>query len=136
MKDKQYIKALAVLRNLPERIPKHEATCYEGLGDYRGAAEAHVAAHNLKAALACYRSIPDLEGALALAEQMPDHPATESLRWMAEMQRLVSKRPERFIKMAVPAEKKLLEEMLERSFGVVRKKPPPRKPKATKKPEQ
>ncbi len=70
-----------------------------------------------------YRSIPDLEGALELAEQMPDHPATESLRWMAEMQRLVSKRPERFIKMAVPAEKKLLEEMLERSFGVVRKKP-------------
>ena len=105
MKEKQYAKALDVLRTLPNRNAKMEAICHEGLGDFRSAAEAHVANKNLKAALACYRSIPDLESALKLAEQMPDHPAAESLRWMAEMQRLVSKRPEKFTKMVAPARK-------------------------------
>lgn len=133
MKDKQYANALAILQVLPRRNFRQEAICHEGLGDFRGAAEAHVSYGNLKAALTCYRSIPDPEAALSIAEKIPDHPATESLRWMAEMHQLIHKRPEKFTKMVSPAEKKLLEDMLERSFAVTRKKPEP-KPKATRKP--
>ena len=133
MKDKQYSSALAILRTLPVRQPKQEAVCYEGLSDFRNAAECHLANGNPKDALNCYRSIPDLEAALKLLPQIEDHPAVESLRWMAEMQQLVGKRPEKFTKLMTPAEKKLLEEMLERALGVARKKPAPRKAPAKKK---
>ncbi len=127
MKDKQFVQALTLLRGLPERQLKLEAACYEGISDFRAAATCYLANGNAKEALSCYRLIPDLEEALKLIPQAQDHPAAESLRWMADMQQLVSKRPEKFTKLVTPAEKKLLEDMLERALGVTRKKPAPRK---------
>lgn len=127
MKDKQFAQALTLLRTLPDRQLKQEAACHEGLGDFRSAANCYIANGNAKEALSCYRLIPDLEAALKLIPQAEDHPAAESLRWMADIQRLVAKRPEKFTKLVTPAEKKLLEEMLERALGVTRKKPAPRK---------
>jgi hypothetical protein len=132
VKDKQFAPALAVLRELPERQPAVEAACHEGLGDFRKAAECHQLAGNLKDALNCYRSIPDFEAALKLVGEMGDHPAADSLRWISELQHVVSRRPDKFTKVVTPAEKKLLEEILERSLGVARRKPTPRKT-ATKK---
>jgi hypothetical protein len=127
VKEKQFASALEVLRGLAERQPKLEATCYEGLSDFRGAAECHLASGNRKDALACYRSVPDLDEALKLIEEMGDHPAADSLRWVSEMRALAMKRPDKFSKVLVPAEKKLLEEVLERSLGVARAKPAVRK---------
>jgi hypothetical protein len=132
VKEKQYAPALIVLRELPERQPAIEATCHEGLGDFRRAAECHQFGGNLKEALNCYRSIPDFEAALKLVGEMRDHPAADSLRWISELEQLVSRRPDKFTKVVTPAEKKLLEEILERSLGVARRKPAARKT-ATKK---
>ncbi len=132
VKDKQYAPALAVLRELPERQPAVEAACHEGLGDFRRAAECHELSGNLKEALSCYRSIPDFAAALKLVGEIGDHPAADSLRWISELEQLVSRRPDKFTKVVNAAEKKLLEEILERSLGVARKKAAPRKA-ATKK---
>jgi tetratricopeptide (TPR) repeat protein len=126
IKDKLFAPALAVLRALPERQPKQEAVCHEGLGDFRSAAECHMAAGNLKEALICYRSIPDLEAALKLLGEIGEHPAAESLQWISRLQQLVAERPEKFTKAVTSAEKKLLEEVLERALGVSRRKPVPR----------
>ena len=136
VKEKQYLSALAVLRELPERQPAIEATCHEGIGDFRKAAECHQLAGDLKEALQCYRSIPDFEAALKLVGELGDHPAADSLRWIAELQQLVNRRPDKFVKTVTLAEKKLLEEILERSLGVQRRKPVARKTAAaTKKKE-
>src|SRR5271170_2304959 len=61
IKDKQFGAALVALENLAERQPKLEALCHEGLHDFRKAAEAHLAAGNLKDALNCFRTIPDVD---------------------------------------------------------------------------
>ena len=126
IKDKLFEAALAALRALPDRQQKQEAVCHEGLGDFRSAAECHLAEGNLKKALNCYRSIPDLEGALKLVEQIGEHPAAGSLQWISRLQKLVAERPEKFTKVVTPAEKKLLEDLLERALGVTRRKPVPR----------
>jgi hypothetical protein len=126
IKDKQFGQALAVLRASPEPQPKLEAVCHEGLGDFRAAAECHHAAGNVKEALNCYRSIPDLEAALKLVREIGEHPAAESLEWIHRLQKLIEERPEKFTKVVTPAEKKLLEELLERSLGV-RRRPPAQK---------
>jgi len=133
VKEKQYLAAVAVLRELPERQPALEAGCHEGLGDFRKAAECHQLAGDLKEALQCYRSIPDFEAALKLVDELGDHPAADSLRWIAEMQQLVSRRPDKFVKTVTMAEKKLLEEILERSLGVQRRKPVAKKTAAATK---
>ncbi len=123
IKNHRFEPALEILQGLPERQAKLEAVCHEGVGDFRKAAECHREQGNLKEALANYRSIPDFEAALQLVEEIGDHPAAESLRWLAEMRALAGKRPEKFGKVVLPSEKKLLEELLERSLGVNRKKP-------------
>ena len=133
IKDKQFASALAVLRELPDRQPALEASCHEALADFRSAAECHQLAGNLKDALACFRAIPDFDAALKLVSEIGDHPAADSLRWIAELQQVVSRRPDKFTKLVTPAEKKLLEDILERSLGVARKKPAPRKTAAKKK---
>jgi hypothetical protein len=97
------------------------------MGDFRGAAQCHMAAGNLKEALTCYRSVPDLEVALKLVDKVGEYPAAESLRWISKLQQLVAERPEKFTKMVTPAEKKLLEELLEKALGVSRRKAAPRK---------
>lgn len=132
LKDKQFGPALGVLRSLPQPQPGLEAACHEGLGDFRAAAECHLTAGNHKDALNCYRSIPDLEAALKLVREIGTHPAAQSLEWIRQLQELVEQRPENFGKVVTPAEKKLLEQVLERSLGVRRRKPGPPKPAAKK----
>ncbi len=133
IKDKQYSLALDALRATPERQPKLEATCLEAMSEFSLAAEAYRKAGDLKAALNCYRAIPDLDSALQLLPAISDgHPAADSLQWMAKMQKLIAERPEKFTKLVTPAEKKMLEEMLERGLGVTRRKPVPRAQSATK----
>jgi len=127
IKDKQYATALGELRTQPERQPKLEALCLQGMGDLRGAAQCHVEDGNLKEAFLCYRAIPDLDEALKLVGEMGEHPAAESLQWIAKVQRLVAERPENFTKTVTAAEKKLLQELLEKALGVSRPKPAPRK---------
>jgi hypothetical protein len=127
IKDGEYAAALAQLRTQPERQPKLEAVCLEGIGDLRGAAQCHVADGKLKEALLCYRTIPDLDEALKLLDKMGEHPAAESLEWIAKVQRLVAVRPQNFTKTVTAAEKKLLEELLEKALGVSRPKAAPRR---------
>ena len=127
IKEKQFTQALTVLRTLPERQPKLEAGCLEGLGDFRSAAESYREAGDLKQALNCYRSVPDLAAALALVRELGENPAGPSLEWMAKLQALVRERPEKFTKMATAAEKKFLEDLLEQALGVTRRKRAPAK---------
>ena len=127
IKDKQYAAALAELRAQPERQPKLEAVCLQGVGDLRGAAQCHVADGNLKEALLCYRTIPDLDEALKLVGKIGEHPAAESLQWIGKVQRLVAERPENFTRTVTAAEKKLLQELLEKALGVSRPKAAPRR---------
>jgi hypothetical protein len=127
IKDKQYATALAELRAQAEREPKLEAQCLQGMGDLRGAAQCHVEDRNLKEALLCYRSIPDLDEALKLVDRIGEHPAAESLQWIAKVQRLVAERPQNFTKKVTAAEKKLLQDLLEKALGVNRPKAVPRK---------
>ena len=127
IKDKQYATALGELRTQPERQPKLEALCLQGMGDLRGAAQCHVEDGNLKEAFLCYRAIPDLDEALKLVGEMGEHPAAESLQWIARVQRLVAERPENFTKTVTAAEKKMLQELLEKALGVSWPKPASRK---------
>ena len=122
IKERKFAPALAALGTLAERPSKLEAICLEGMGDFRGAAQCHMATGNLKEALTCYRSAPDLEAALKLVSEVGEYPAAESLRWISRLQQLVAERPEKFTKMVTPAEKKLLEELLEKALGVSRRK--------------
>jgi len=98
----------------------------QGVGDLRGAAQCHVADGNLKEALLCYRTIPDLDEALKLVGKIGEHPAAESLQWIGKVQRLVAERPENFTRTVTAAEKKLLQELLEKALGVSRPKAAPR----------
>ena len=71
--------------------------------------------------MSCYRSIPDLEAALKLVREIGEHPAAGSLQWISRLQELVAERPEKFTKVVTTAEKKLLEDVLERALGVTRR---------------
>jgi hypothetical protein len=133
MKEKAWTDALDLLRDLPDRRPREEASCHEGLGNFKAAAEAYLAAGERKEALQCFRKIPDFERTLALLDEIGDHPAADSLRWVREMQQLASRRPAEFTKVMTPSEKKLLEAILEQSLGITRKKPAVRKAAAKKK---
>ncbi|MBK5293694.1 MAG: hypothetical protein JJE04_18700 [Acidobacteriia bacterium] len=124
IKTKQYRVALATLAALPERNYKLEAQCQEGLGDFVGAAAAYRCLGDLESALDCYRKVPDIKLALgAIKELGKPNAAAASLEWVAEMQALAAKRPDNFNRVMKPTEKKLLEQVLEQSLGVQRKKP-------------
>jgi hypothetical protein len=133
LREKQFRAALESLTSLPQRQHKLEAICHENLGNFRAAAESYTAAGNLKDALLCLRSVPDVAGALAAARALGDHPATPALEWISRLQALVEERPEKFTRTVTEAEKKLLQDLLERALGVTRKKPATRKTSATRK---
>ena len=126
MNERQFAKALQVLREMPKREPKLEAACLQALGDYREAAECYLAAGCRVEALACYRSAPDVEQALKVLAEIGDHPAAPSLQWIARLQSVVAERPEKFTRVITPAEKAMLQDTLEKALGVTRKKPVPR----------
>lgn len=120
LKEKQFAAALSELKNIPERQPKLEAACHQGLGDYQTAAACYLLAGDREEALRCYRMAPDLAAALRLAGEMGGHPALESLEWIAKLQKLVAERPEKFSKVVTAEEKKALETLLEQALGVRR----------------
>ncbi len=126
--------ALGIVQELPDPDPGLLAACYEGIGDFRAAAECHLKTGNVEKALRNYRNIPDFAKALELIGQIKDHPAVESLQWIQRMQELAAQRPAEFHKVILPAEKKLLESILEQSLGVSRKKPAAKRASAPKKP--
>jgi hypothetical protein len=114
--------ALGVLALLPDADPKLTAECLEGLGELETAAAHFLKAGSARDALRCYRAIPNLEKSLALLEEIGKHPARESLEWLRRMRDLAAERPAEFSKVLLPAEKKLLEQVLEAGLGVSRKK--------------
>jgi hypothetical protein len=114
---------LAILERLPEAKPKLAAECYEEAGQLAKSASLWLELGDRDRALKCYRSIPDFAAALNLVRQIDDHAARPSLEWLAELDAMLARRPENFNRTMTPAEKKLLEAMLERGLGVQRRKP-------------
>ncbi|MCW5981206.1 MAG: hypothetical protein KIT09_24195 [Bryobacteraceae bacterium] len=131
MKEGRHAEALAVIRGSPEKNLRLEAVCLEGMGDYVAAAASYREVGDRKEALRCYRLAPDFDAALALVREIGDHPAAESLEWVARLRAVIAERPEKFTRTMLPSEKKLLQDLLEKSLGVARRTPAARKP-ATK----
>ncbi|HMD70068.1 MAG TPA: hypothetical protein VKF41_01925 [Bryobacteraceae bacterium] len=127
-----YAPALEMLRETPDGDPKLIGQCLEGLGELRQAAAEYLRAGSPAEALRCYRGIPDFDKALELVERIGDHPARDSLLWVRRMRDLAAERPPDFTRAILPAEKKLLEQILETSLGASRKKPATRKAAAKK----
>lgn len=127
IKSKRFGKALDLLEKQAERQPKLEAECLEELGEHARAAAIYEAAGDLDKALRCFRSVPDFASALRLVRTLENHPARESLDWLAELEKLLAKKPDKFNRTMTMPEKKLLEAMMERALGVQRKKPAAKK---------
>jgi len=87
----------------------------------------HLADRNLKDASVCYGAIPDLEEAPKRVGEIGKLPAAASPEWIAKLQPLVAERPEKCTEMVRSAEKKLLQELLDKVPGVSRPKVAPRK---------
>jgi tetratricopeptide (TPR) repeat protein len=127
MKNRRYLQALAILESLSETKPKLVAECHEETGQFAKAATIYLELGDQEKALKCYRSVPDFAAALALVRKMEGHAARGSLEWLSELDTLLARRPDNFNRTMIPAEKKLLEGMLERALGVQRKKPAAKK---------
>ena len=123
MKNRRHAQALTILESLPEAKPKLAAECYEETGQLAKAATVYLELGERDKALRCYRSVPDFKAALSLVRQMDGHAAQPSLEWLAELDAVLTRRPENFTRAMTAPEKKLLEGMLERGLGVQRKKP-------------
>ncbi len=122
MRTKSHELALSLLEQTPGADPKLIAECREGLGQLEAAAAEYLKAGSARDALRCYRTIPDFDKSLELLGAVENHPAKESLLWLRRMRELAAGRPPDFAKVMLPAEKKLLEQVLETSLGVSRKK--------------
>jgi len=127
MRTKAYEAALKMLLDLPRADRKLIAECREGLGELEAAAADYLEAGSPKDALRCYRSVPDFDKSLELLQAVDNHPARESLVWLRRIRDLAAEQPADFNKVMLPAEKKLLEQVLETALGVPRKKPAARK---------
>jgi tetratricopeptide (TPR) repeat protein len=125
-----YAGALRILQQAPGADPKLIAECREGLGELDLAAVEYLKAGSSQDALRCYRLIPDFDRSLELLDAVGKHPARDSLLWLRRMRDLASERPAEFQKVILPAEKKLLEEVLQTALGVSRKKPAAKRTKA------
>src|ERR1039457_1024551 len=122
--------ALQILQQTPGADPKLIAECREGLGELDLAAAEYLKAGSSQDALRCYRLIPDFDKSLELLDAAGKHPARDSLLWLRRMRDLAAERPAEFQKLILPAEKKLLEEVLQTALGVSRKKPAAKRTKA------
>jgi tetratricopeptide (TPR) repeat protein len=120
---KEFRPALDALESMAERDYGREALCLKGMREYARAAERYLQAGNPKEALACYREVPDFDAAFRLIQELKDHPAAESLRWLQRLQKVIDDRPTSFTRVMTASEKQLLEKLLEQALGVSRKKP-------------
>ena len=125
-----YKGALQILQQAPDADPKLIAECREGLGELDLAAAEYLKSGSSQDALRCYRLIPDFDKSLHLLEAVGKHPAMESLLWLRRMRDLAAERPADFQKVILPAEKQLLEEVLQSALGVSRKKTAAKRAKA------
>jgi hypothetical protein len=132
MKAGSFQLALELLQALPQPDPKLIAECREGLGELEAAAAEYLRAGHTADALRCYRGIPDFDKALELLGRIGDHPSKGSLEWLRKVRDLAAARPPEFSRNVLPAEKKLLEGILETALGVSRKKPGTKKPAVKK----
>jgi hypothetical protein len=134
IKARKYGPAMTVLQDLPktEANRKLGAECREELGMYAAAAAVYLELGDKEKALRCFRSVPDFEAALGLVRELEGHPAQESLEWLAELGKMLERRPDNFSRVMTTPEKKLLEAMLERGLGVQRQKPSVKKAGAKK----
>ncbi len=117
-----YKLALEMLRQAADADACLIAECHEGLGEMETAAAEYLRAGRPQDALRCYRTIPDFDRTLQLLDHIPGHPAHQSLLWLRRMRDLAAQRPAEFSKTVLPSEKKLLDQILETSLGVSRKK--------------
>ncbi|MCC6368335.1 MAG: hypothetical protein IT165_32825 [Bryobacterales bacterium] len=120
---KEFRPALEALESMAERDYGREALCLKGMREYAQAAARYLQAGNPKEALACYREVPDFGAAFRLIQELKDHPAADSLRWLQRLQKVIDDRPANFTRVMTAAEKQLLEKLLEQALGVSRKKP-------------
>jgi len=134
MKTRRHAQALTILERLPEARPKLAAECYEETGQLAKAASIYLGLGDREKALKCYRSVPDFAASLDLVRQIEGHAARPSLEWLAELDALLSRRPDNFNRAMTVPEKKLLEGILERALGVQRKQPAAKKTAARKTP--
>jgi len=125
--------ALKLLRQTSGADPKLVAQCQEKLGEFGPAAEEFMKAGRLADALRCYRQVPDFDKSLELLESVGKHPARESLLWVRRMRDLAAERPAEFQKVMLPAEKQLLEDVLQAALGVTRRKPAAKKARTAQK---
>jgi hypothetical protein len=132
LRSEAYGPALKMLREMPDADPKLIGQCLEGLGELEQAAAEYLRAGSPPDALRCYRRIPDFDKALELVGRIGQHPAKDSLLWIRRMRALAAERPQEFPKVILPAEKKLLEQILETALGASRKKPAAKKAAAKK----
>lgn len=115
--------ALDMILKESDPDPKLLAQCHEGLGQLELAATEFLSVGLVGEALRCYRAVPDFGKSLELLDRVGEHPAKDSLLWVRRIQELAAERPANFTKVMLPAEKKLLEQILETSLGASRKKP-------------
>jgi len=123
MRSGLHAQALRALEQAPDSDPRLVAECQEAIGQLESAAAGYLAAGSPQDALRCYRSIPDFDKSLELLEAAGDHPARASLLWLRRMRDLAAQRPAEFPKVTLPAERKVLQQVLEAALGVSRKKP-------------
>ena len=121
LKDHRFSAALMVLETMPKRDHNAEAVCYEGLGVYTRASELYRELGDMASAIRCLRSIPDFDAAYDLMREAGDHPAAESYEWLRKLNAVIAEKPEKFNRVMLGSEKKLLEKTLADALGVVRK---------------
>lgn len=119
---RDYRPALEALESMAERDYGREAMCLKGMREYVRAAERYILVDNPREALACYREVPDFGASLRLIQELKDHPAADSLRWIQRLQRVIADRPENFTRIMTAAEKEMLGTLLEQALGVSRRK--------------
>jgi hypothetical protein len=132
IKDKRFEPALETLGEMPDRQPKLEAVCHEGLNDFEQAAACYREAGSAKDALRCYRLIPNIPAAIELAKESGDVATAEALEWLGRLHVVIEQRPASFAKSISAAEKKMMQDLLEKALGVTRAKAATKKA-ATKK---
>lgn len=124
--------ARIILERMPGRRPKLLAQCYEAQKEHRKAAELYEQLGLRREAIRNYRAIPDARKAYELARDLEDYPAAPSLQWMGEVERVLARRPDNFLRVATEAEKKYFQDLLESHLPGPRRVPKKRAPRRPK----